>query len=107
MFGNLDVESKAFSRSIRSNMGDPSHPANTVEMRVQQGLVQDDSVHIDDSSTNGRLQGSDTPPQHAVSALPTWNENKATVSKTLSTFLAFIIMGANDAAYGVSEHLPN
>jgi hypothetical protein len=45
-------------------------------------------------------------PSHAVSALERWNQSKRNVFKTTSTFFGFIVMGANDAAYGcVSSHL--
>lgn len=40
------------------------------------------------------------PPDHAVSALERWNGSKANVFKTIATFVGFIVMGANDAAYG-------
>ncbi len=81
------------------------HPADTVELRDPHAILRGEPVDTADSSTNGRLEGSDVPPQHAVSALPAWNQNKANVFKTLATFVAFIIMGANDAAYGVSSRL--
>lgn len=80
-----------------------SHPSDTVELRDPHALLRGDLLHIDYSRTNGQVGGSEIPPQHAVSALPAWNQNKSNVFKTLSTFVAFIIMGANDAAYGVSS----
>lgn len=40
------------------------------------------------------------PPAHAVSALPRWNESRSNIFKTLSTFVGFLVMGANDAVYG-------
>lgn len=43
----------------------------------------------------------DVAPSHAVSARPKWNSSKKEVYKTMATFLGFIIMGANDAVYGV------
>ena len=82
-------------------MGEPVHPADVVELQDERGLARSDLVH------HGTLDASDIPPQHAVSALPKWNQNQAHVFKTLSTFIAFIIMGANDAAYGVSISLPD
>lgn len=88
-------------------MGDASHPSDTIELQHPQGLLTGDAVPIVDSSTDEQLNGSGTPPDHAVSALPTWNQNKANVFKTLSTFMAFITIGANDAAYGVSTGLPD
>ncbi len=86
-------------------MGDASHPADALELQDPHGLIQDHAQHDDCTSTGGGLEGSAVPPEHAVSVLPTWNQNKANVFKTFSTFSAFIIMGANDAAYGVSKAL--
>src|SRR5213080_5022873 len=84
-------------------MAEALHPADAVELRDPNGLLQNASVTRDSSGINRQLEGSDVPPEHAVSALTAWNQNKANVFKTLSTFVAFIIMGANDAAYGVSR----
>ena len=42
---------------------------------------------------------SDAPP-HAVDALQKWNQSRSNIFKTLSTFFSFVILGANDAAYG-------
>jgi len=84
-------------------MGDLSHPADAIELPDPQALLRNDAGHGDFSSMNGRSDVLEIPPEHAVSALPAWNQNRANVFKTLSTFSAFIIMGANDAAYGVSN----
>ena len=83
----------------------PSHPSDTIELQDPNGLMRNDQVAIDYSASNGHAHGSDSPPEHAVSALPNWNQDKACVFKTLSTFLSFIILGMNDAAYGVSPNL--
>jgi hypothetical protein len=82
-------------------MKEPAHPADTVELRDPHGSLGGDSIENDHSSASRGLDGSDVPLQHAV--LPAWNQNRANSFKTLSTFVAFIIMGANDAAYGVSK----
>jgi hypothetical protein len=84
-------------------MGDLSHPADAIELPDPQALLRNDSGHRDFSNIDGRSDILEIPPEHAVSALPAWNQNRANVFKTFSTFSAFIIMGANDAAYGVSE----
>lgn len=89
-------------------MGGTSHPADSIELHDPHGLLADgDAAQVDDAQS--RIDGgpewsnSLAAPPHAVSALPTWNQNKANVFKTLSTFVSFLIMGANDAAYGVSR----
>lgn len=46
--------------------------------------------------------GEDTPPPTAVDALEKWNQPRSNIYRTLATFWSFLVMGANDAAYGVS-----
>lgn len=42
-------------------------------------------------------------PSTTVSVVERWNHPHINVQRTLATFFAFIIMGANDAAYGVCK----
>jgi hypothetical protein len=35
--------------------------------------------------------------------LEKWNQNRLNIYRTFATFWCFLVMGANDAAYGVSE----
>ena len=42
-------------------------------------------------------------PAAAVSALEKWNSPPANIDRTLATFWSFLVMGLNDAAYGVSS----
>lgn len=42
------------------------------------------------------------PPSVAASALERWNQPRSNAYRTLATFWAFLVMGANDAVYGVS-----
>lgn len=52
-------------------------------------------------SNHSTISNSETiPPEEAVSALERWNQSKTNIFKTISTFFGFIVMGANDAAYG-------
>ena len=44
----------------------------------------------------------DDPPADAVSQLQRWNGSRRNVYKTLATFMSFVLLGMNDAAYGVS-----
>jgi len=41
-------------------------------------------------------------PSTTVRVIERWNHPKINIQRTLATFFAFVIMGANDAAYGVS-----
>lgn len=86
-------------------MGRDSHPADTVELHDPHGLLHGNSIGNGHPFTNSALeQDPIVPPDHAVSALPAWNQSRANIFKTFTTFIAFIIMGANDAAYGVSRY---
>lgn len=40
------------------------------------------------------------PPQTAVTSRQQWNQPRVNVYRVLATFVSFVIMGANDAAYG-------
>lgn len=69
--------------------------------------LQDVSGYLGQVSPDSRSQDSgrdsftaSEPPAHAVSALPRWNESRSNIFKTLSTFIGFLVMGANDAVYG-------
>lgn len=43
-----------------------------------------------------------SPPPAAVYAMERWNQPRSNVYRTLATFWTFVVMGANDAVYGVS-----
>lgn len=44
----------------------------------------------------------DAPPGAAVSALQRWNHPRDNIHRLAACFWCFLVMGANDAAYGVS-----
>lgn len=54
-----------------------------------------------------RHENSSTVPEETPSYKPLeiWNHPRSNVLKTLATFWSFLIMGASDAAYGVSSLL--
>lgn len=49
------------------------------------------------------IDGEPSVPATAVPAAQKWNSSRLNVYKVLITFFSFIILGANDAAYGVSS----
>lgn len=49
----------------------------------------------DDTASNESPDG--------FAALEKWNQPQSNVYRTLATFFSFLVMGANDAAYGVRE----
>ena len=59
-----------------------------------------------DRSREGSSRGDETssplpPPSVASEVLPRWNHPRKNIIRVASTFWAMLIMGANDAAYGV------
>ena len=46
--------------------------------------------------------GGGGPPEQSTVALQKWNSSPIRIYRVLSTFFSFMILGANDAAYGVS-----
>jgi hypothetical protein len=57
--------------------------------------------HLESSSAELQQQ-----PAVVAHALEKWNDPIVNIYRIFATFWAFIIMGANDAAYGVSAFLP-
>ncbi|RLL94100.1 hypothetical protein CFD26_103627 [Aspergillus turcosus] len=47
-----------------------------------------------------QLEASPPPPGNVFPAIERWNHPKSNIYKTLATFWCFLVMGANDAAYG-------
>jgi len=72
--------------------------------------AQVDSLQLEDvsnylgtqtPSNHSAISSTETvPPEGAVSALERWNQSKTNIFKIISTFFGFVVMGANDAAYG-------
>ncbi|KAL4889902.1 major facilitator superfamily domain-containing protein [Aspergillus ambiguus] len=44
------------------------------------------------------------PPVHVFPEMERWNQSRSNVLKTLATFWSFLVMGANDAAYGLESY---
>ncbi|GIC94870.1 putative MFS transporter [Aspergillus udagawae] len=44
------------------------------------------------------------PPGNVFPAMERWNHPKSNIYKIAATFWAFLVMGANDAAYGLEQH---
>jgi hypothetical protein len=74
-------------------------PDLTLQTRSGDGNIREsiDRRHKDDADAE--------PPAEAgpvVHALERWNSPASNIPRTFATFWSFVIMGANDAAYGVS-----
>lgn len=96
------------TQTVTSASTTPSLPANrgsesSIELRpITSAALRDP----------GRLLSEDRPknidpaeflpqPSTTVSIVERWNNPKANIYRTAATLFAFVIMGANDAAYGV------
>lgn len=64
------------------------------------------TVELQPPTVERRQIDETTPPPTAVSTLECWNKPRSNIYRTLATFWSFLVMGANDAAYGVSFCLP-
>lgn len=54
----------------------------------------------------GENQGTEPDPAPAVNAVERWNESPKIMSRVAAAFFCFLVMGANDSAYGVSAIKP-
>lgn len=79
----------------------PSPETNTV---IVQGALTDPELQ-DIETEHGPTVLSASTPSVTVSALEKWNHPRSNIYKTLTTFWSFLVMGANDAAYGVRSVL--
>lgn len=73
------------------------HVSETVVLEDVSNYLRRDTS---DEQSTGSVSLDTQPPDHAVSALPRWNESKSNIFKTMSTFFGFLVIGANDAVYG-------
>ena len=77
----------------------------SIELRhVAPATLRDQGCKHNDRRSSGIEPVTFLPhPSMTVSVTERWNHPKANVSRTLAVLFAFTIMGANDAAYGVSN----
>lgn len=66
-----------------------SHDANTITLQT---LPPSECSRIDSSETS----------HDGFAALEKWNQPRINAYRSFATFWSFLVMGANDAAYGVS-----
>ena len=86
----------------------PAHPApaarqlrGSKEIQRHNG-VQDELPPSDGSRLLGELGGSEPSAAPVVRAAEKWNEPRRNSWRLGSAFWCFLVMGANDSAYGVS-----
>ncbi|KAI9731352.1 MAG: hypothetical protein M1834_005256 [Cirrosporium novae-zelandiae] len=70
-------------------------------MNCEEGKSEDTEVQQNtESNSSSSSSSSSSTPSTAVSPVQTWNNPRINIWRLLSTFISFIVMGANDAAYG-------
>lgn len=72
--------------------------------KVTSSPLPQELLHQDDSTIPMALSEDNLPPPStASSVVQRWNHPRSNVSKVAACFWSFVVMGANDAAYGVSD----
>ena len=70
-----------------------------VQKANSQDVIPNGTVDAGSPSTN--LGEALAVPSTAVPSLQKWNSSKANMWRLFATFFSFVLIGANDAAYGV------
>lgn len=91
-----------------ASIRDAAGPSTTCVIELQSPLQSErqhstgNDINEDRDETGQTFDSSEEPPTGAVvHALEKWNAPARNIPRTLATFWSFVIMGANDAAYGV------
>lgn len=79
----------------------------TVELQplqVPAPIKKNSAVHDDPFAGDGQrlVDECATPPDHAVAVKQRWNNPRGNIFRVGACFWCFLVMGANDAAYGAS-----
>ncbi|KAJ5322034.1 Major facilitator superfamily domain general substrate transporter [Penicillium brevicompactum] len=61
-------------------------------------------IALEASPHGQQLDSSAAPNGESFPKLETWNQSRRNVQRTLATFWCFMVMGANDAAYGLESY---
>lgn len=89
--------------STNTLSGSISHTNIELKSTVPVALRDQGRVLGNEESKSIDLIESLPQPSTAVSVVERWNHPKANIYRTFAILFAFTIMGANDAAYGVSN----
>lgn len=83
-----------------------SHRLPTLPAATKGNVPSDDAasnkglLSSSHSHTMGETGGQDPDPTPRAEASQRWNDSRRNIFKMLSTFVSFLVMGSNDAAYG-------
>lgn len=81
-------------------------PSAVIELQPQPRSLGNNSCHSSNQASiveHCHLPVDADIPPTAVAALEKWNSPRSNIYRTFATFWSFFVMGANDAAYGVSR----
>lgn len=84
-----------------------SRQADTVELQQLPAPTPISEPVGEGSDTRADSQDLISPPDTAVAAVEKWNSSTTNVLRICATYWAFLVMGANDAAYGVRRPSPS
>jgi hypothetical protein len=79
-----------------------SNGAQAFPDRISQDQIAQRDHNQQSPSKKGPVVSSET---YETSEFEKWNHPRSNIAKSLTTFWSFLVMGANDSAYGVSSHL--
>ena len=91
-----------------SSTNPPSGSASQTNIELQPVAISRDEGRLLGDRLSKNIDPVEFLPQPSttVSVVERWNNPKVNIYRTFATLFAFMIMGANDAAYGVNHH-PN
>lgn len=93
--GTIELEPEARNFATSSKEQGLNTTSNTT-------TTQDVRMEREPETFSADRESQHEPSAVVAHALEKWNEPSANISRLFATFWAFVVMGANDAAYGVS-----
>jgi hypothetical protein len=91
--------------------GNREGPSPSIRLQPMAASSTSERPRRSASDSNGSVAGRSSagddvlPPDGAVTAVQQWNKPRLNMWRVFATFGSFALMGANDAAYGVSPDL--
>lgn len=79
---------------MEPHMEDPVSPVRSDNNVTRKDHADADAHRVESTS----------PPDDTESLLPRWNHPRSNIFRVFATLWVFLVMGANDAAYGVRYH---
>lgn len=87
--------------AAQADVGSPSDEILQEPIELQQSKIDpDDRVFASSKDDDQGPTKLSPPPSASTSVIERWNRPKINIWRTIAAFFTFIMMGANDAAYG-------